>query len=82
MTDRLVRWRIMQFEVEGDKLLSIIDLGEACIEEVQTAIQPDDSQEMCGSYRLTARMAEWVRRRFGKELPSLAAGELFLEQES
>jgi hypothetical protein len=72
----------MQFEVEGDRLLSTIDLGEACIEEVQGAIRPDDDQEMCGSYELTSKMVEWLHRRFGKEMPALAAYVLFLERDS
>ena len=82
MNDRIVRWRLMCFEPEGDQLLSSLDLGEASIKEVQAAIQPDDSQEMCGSYPLTDLKVEWIRAKFGMKLPIAASSDLYLERDS
>ncbi len=82
MSDPLVGWRIMCFEADGDRLLSVTDLGEAGLEEIRAAIMPSDNQEMCGSYSLTGKMIEWLRQRFGKELPVPLGCELFLERDS
>lgn len=82
MSDLLVGWRIMCFEADGDRLLSVTDLGEAGLEEIRSAVMPSDNQEMCGSYLLTGKMIEWLCRRFGKAIPDSSGCELFLERES
>lgn len=82
MSDRLVSWRVMCFEADGDRLLSVTDLGDAGLEEIRSAIMPSDNHEMCGSYPLTGKMIEWLCQRFGKELPDPSGCELFLERES
>ena len=80
--DRIVDWRVMCFEEDGDKLLNTVQLGKAGIREVQDIICPNDDQEMCGSYHLSKEMIEWMAIRFNNKELINCNFDLFIERDT
>lgn len=78
----VIQWLFMCFSMTDGKLVKILDLGEAAVEDIGRVVAPDDMHEMCDSYEVGCELIGSLRHYFEFDHDLFNIYKIFIERET